>query len=130
MCPHAPKDRLCCCVQSLYSRKISAQMTKTILPRFSIIVASTLDNGIGCNGKLPWRIKRDMEWFKYLTTHHISISNPNESDSNKIFLDDTSSQNENVVIMGRKTWESIPSKFRPLPKRTNVVLSRNEAYQK
>lgn len=32
---------------------------------------------------------------------------------------------QNAVIMGRKTWESIPSKFRPLPSRLNIVLTRN-----
>ena len=59
--------------------------------------------GIGKDNKLPWKIKQDMEFFKKVTTG-------------------------NVVIMGRKTWESIPKKFRPLPNRTNIILTRNKNY--
>lgn len=35
----------------------------------------------------------------------------------------------NAVVMGRATWESIPKKFRPLPKRLNIVISRNTQYE-
>lgn len=60
--------------------------------------------GIGMkDGKIPWRIKEDMAHFKELTTGH-------------------------TVVMGRKTWESIPAKFRPLPKRDNYILTRQEDY--
>lgn len=62
----------------------------------SIIVAVSDDWGIGKNNKLLWRIPEDMKRFKSLTWG-------------------------NVIIMGKKTWESLPSK--PLPGRTNIVLT-------
>jgi len=70
---------------------------------FSIVVAIDAKLGIGKTGALPWRLKADMKHFRELT------------------MDGT----ENSVIMGRKTWESIPEKFRPLPGRMNVVLTRS-----
>ena len=75
---------------------------------FSIIVAADKNNGIGLNNKLPWRLKGDMAFFKKTTTN---TTLPNET---------------NVVIMGRKTYESIPEKFRPLPNRINIVLTRDK----
>jgi len=80
--------------------------------KFSIVVAATWPNlGIGYNGGLPWKsLKPDMKYFKKLT------STPKAEGL------------RNVVIMGRKTWESIPSKFRPLPNRINVVLSRKPEF--
>ncbi len=66
----------------------------------TIIAAVSENNVVGINGKIPWRIKEDIIRFKELTLNH-------------------------PVIMGRKTYESIPGKFRPLPRRKNVVLSRN-----
>lgn len=74
---------------------------------FSVVVAATSATfGIGRKGTLPWKIAEDMEFFKALTTASVP---------NKV----------NAVIMGRKTYESIPAKFRPLVGRENVVLSRN-----
>src|SRR5208282_1318679 len=71
-----------------------------------IIVAATSSQlGIGLKGGLPWRLKGEMAYFKRATTF-----NPDSL--------------TNVVIMGRKCWESIPPKFRPLPSRHNIVLSR------
>lgn len=60
--------------------------------------------GIGRNGQLPWRVKEDMAFFKDIT----SIAPCGL---------------RNAVVMGRKTWESLPAKFRPLQNRLNVVLS-------
>jgi len=74
--------------------------------RLNLIVAACKSNqGIGVNGTLPWKIPGDMAFFKRITTQ-----------SNEI-------NKQNVVIMGRKTWESIPGKFRPLCGRLNVVVS-------
>ncbi len=70
--------------------------------KYSIVVAYDLCRGIGRNNTIPWKLPLDMKRFKEITS---SISS-------------------NCVIMGRKTWDSIPSKFRPLPGRTNIILSR------
>ena len=70
----------------------------------SLIVAHDLNKGIGINNTLAWHLPEDMAYFKSITCN---------SPSNK----------KNVVIMGRKTWESIPEKYRPLPDRINIILS-------
>lgn len=59
--------------------------------------------GIGRDGDLAWRIPADLKWFRAVTVGAGGQS----------------------VIMGRKTWDSIPGKFRPLPERHNLVLSRS-----
>jgi dihydrofolate reductase len=82
--------------------------------KVSLIVAATRDNGIGINGNLPWRIKKDMDFFKNLTS---SLGMQEAPILGKTVI--------NVTIMGRVTWESIPAKFRPLPGRLNIVLSRS-----
>jgi dihydrofolate reductase len=79
----------------------------------TIIVAATLKNGIGKNGTLPWpMVKKDMAYFASVTKR-VPATTP----------DGSADPRRNVVIMGRKTWESIPKKFRPLKDRTNVVIS-------
>lgn len=67
---------------------------------FSAIVAMDEGRVIGNNGTLPWHLPEDLAHFKQLTTGH-------------------------VVFMGRKTWDSLPERFRPLPNRLNVVISRS-----
>lgn len=81
-----------------------------IAPRhFSILVATNLSNGIGINNTLPWKIKADMALFKTMTT--------------------TAPEGKfNVVIMGRKTFESLPDAVRPLPHRMNLVITTNHDY--
>ena len=69
----------------------------------SIIVAACENNAIGANNDLIWRLPIDMKFFKDKTKGH-------------------------HVIMGRKNFESIPHKYRPLPNRTNVVVTRQTTY--
>ena len=74
--------------------------------RLSLIVAINNSNrGIGINGRLPWRISKDLKHFSRVTT----------------FTNDP--YKKNAVIMGRLTWSSIPKAFRPLPNRLNVIIS-------
>jgi dihydrofolate reductase len=75
-----------------------------------IIVAADEKNGIGKNRDLPWRLKSEMAYFKQRST---ATTDP---------------EKQNLVIMGRTTWESIPEKYRPLPDRKNVVLTREADY--
>lgn len=80
---------------------------------YSLIVAATQRGGIGLNGDLPWgrKLKEDLSNFKRLTT---SINSSNVQSNTPC----------NAVIMGRKTWDSLPLKFRPLPDRINVVVTQ------
>ena len=66
-----------------------------------MIWAQSLDGIIGQDGEMPWHVPADLAHFQAIT------------------------QGE-TVIMGRKTWESLPPAVRPLPGRTNLVISRNE----
>lgn len=68
----------------------------------SLVVALDINNGIGKDNKLLWHLPNDLQHFKKLTSGH-------------------------TVIMGRKTYESIG---RPLPNRTNIVLTRDAEYLK
>ncbi|KAJ6707902.1 THYMIDYLATE SYNTHASE 1 [Salix viminalis] len=78
---------------------------------YQVVVAATKDMGIGKDGKLPWKLPcRILSFFKDLT------------------LTTTDSGKKNAVIMGRKTWESIPLEHRPLPGRLNVVLTRSGSF--
>jgi dihydrofolate reductase len=69
----------------------------------SIVVAYGANRGIGYQGRLPWRLPSDMRHFRELTTG-------------------------GTVLMGRKTYESLPERFRPLPQRRNIVISANPAF--
>ena len=75
------------------------------MKEFAVVVAADVNSGIGRAGALPWRLSRDMQHFKEVT------------------LQVAAKGRTNAVIMGRKTWESLPVKFRPLPGRVNVVLT-------
>lgn len=76
------------------------------MKKINSIVACSLNNGIGKNGDLPWRLMKEMKHFAKITA---TTSNP---------------EMQNAIVMGRKTWQSIPVKRRPLANRMNVVLSK------
>lgn len=67
------------------------------MPAFDMIVAAANNGVIGHNGDMPWHVPEDLKHFKKTTQGH-------------------------PVLMGRKTWESLP--FKPLPKRLNLIMSR------
>ena len=67
----------------------------------SIIVAAASNNAIGKDNDLLWHLPADMKHFKQLTSGH-------------------------CILTGRKNFESIPEKFRPLPNRTNIIITRNK----
>jgi dihydrofolate reductase len=69
----------------------------------SLIWAQSSSGVIGRDNAIPWRVPEDMARFRELTTGH-------------------------TVIMGRRTWDSLPARFRPLPDRRNVVLSRQAGF--
>ena len=69
-----------------------------------LIWAQSTSGVIGRGGAIPWSLPEDLARFKSLTMGH-------------------------TVVMGRRTWESLPARFRPLPGRRNVVLTRNPGYQ-
>ncbi len=69
-----------------------------------MIWAQSTGGTIGDGGSIPWRVPEDLAHFKQITADH-------------------------AVIMGRKTWDSLPPKFRPLPGRRNVVVTRNPDWQ-
>ncbi|WOL06790.1 bifunctional dihydrofolate reductase-thymidylate synthase isoform X3 [Canna indica] len=77
---------------------------------YQVVVAATRDMGIGKDGSLPWKLPSDLKLFKELT---MSTADPSK---------------RNAVIMGRKTWESIPPRNRPLPGRLNIVLTRSGSF--
>lgn len=74
---------------------------------YEIVVAMCEDNGIGYQGTIPWSLPKDLARFYRLTT---TVRDPAK---------------RNAVIMGRKTWDSLPVRYQPLPKRLNVVLTHN-----
>jgi dihydrofolate reductase len=80
------------------------------MTKFHVIVAMDENRGIGKDGDLPWHLSKDLKYFARITK---KTKDPNK---------------QNAVIMGRKTWESIPDKYRPLKDRLNIVLSRNADY--
>lgn len=73
------------------------------MPEIVIIAAVAGNRAIGKDNQLLWHIPEDMAHFKALTAGH-------------------------AVIMGRKTWESLPVRFRPLPGRRNIVITRQADY--
>ena len=83
------------------------------LKEINAIVACDLNHAIGLNGKLPWEGKLKSEM------HHFARHTRNVPGNI------ATKKGKNAVVMGRKTWQSIPEKFRPLKGRFNVVLSNS-----
>lgn len=83
------------------SRGVLAARPPTIgrVGRLGLVWAQSRDGWIGADGGLPWHLPEDLTHFRALTLGH-------------------------PVVMGRRTWESLPDGVRPLPGRDNVVLSR------
>lgn len=71
--------------------------------KLSLVAAVARGGVIGRGGALPWHLPEDMARFREITMGH-------------------------PVVMGRRTWESLPDRFRPLPGRRNVVVTRNDAW--
>src|ERR1700739_3896812 len=69
------------------------------MTRVGLVWAQSTSGVIGRNGEIPWRVPEDLARFKQVTVGH-------------------------TVVMGRRTWDSLPAAVRPLPRRRNVVLSR------
>jgi dihydrofolate reductase len=72
--------------------------------KISLIVAVAENGVIGKNNDLPWHLPKDMKYFRDTTMGH-------------------------CVIMGRKNYDSIPEKYRPLEGRTNIVVTRNKEFK-
>lgn len=70
---------------------------------FTVVAAIDKNGGFGNNGSLPWKFPNELKWFKDITRG-------------------------SVVIMGKKTWESLPDKMKPLPNRTNIVVTTDNTY--
>lgn len=101
-------------------------MSLTQLP-LTIIVAATTKNGIGKSGGLPWpMLKKDMAYFARVTKREPLPVNTESVQSDTLKERNLSGTRRNVVIMGRKTWESIPPKLRPLKERTNIIISSQD----
>ncbi|MET0842400.1 MAG: dihydrofolate reductase [Leifsonia flava] len=73
------------------------------LPRVGLVWAEAANGTIGNHGVLPWHLPEDLAHFKAVT-----LGSP--------------------VVMGRKTWESLPERFRPLPGRRNIVITRQQGW--
>ncbi|MGJ7569267.1 dihydrofolate reductase [Variovorax sp. RB2P76] len=73
-------------------------------PRINLIFARAANGVIGANNTIPWHLPEDMAHFKQQTAGA-------------------------PVVMGRKTWDSLPPRFRPLPGRQNIVVTRQADWQ-
>jgi dihydrofolate reductase len=74
------------------------------MTKVSLIVAMDRNRGIGRDNDLMWHLPNDMRFFKETTENQI-------------------------VVMGRKNYDSIPEKYRPLPNRENVILTKNTSFE-
>lgn len=72
--------------------------------KVSLVAAVARGGVIGRDNTIPWRLPEDVEHFRSLTMGH-------------------------PVVMGRRTWDSLPDRFRPLPGRRNIVVTRNRDWR-
>lgn len=79
-------------------------MTERLPTTIGLIWAQAHGGVIGADGTMPWHVPEDMAHFRAVTMSH-------------------------PVIMGRATWESLPERFRPLPGRHNIVITRQEDFE-
>src|SRR5690606_18681852 len=79
-------------------------MSRIGLSRVGLIWAESIGGVIGYQGAMPWHLPEDLAHFKDLT-----MGSP--------------------VIMGRKSWDALPERFRPLPGRQNIVVTRQADWQ-
>ena len=134
-----------------------------MIKSFNLIACCDLDNGIALSGDLPFSLRREYEYFQFITQRtdedlafldrykggvgHMDNNNATGSDAAAIQVESNQSKQEslfgkndrvsdhlsvnescrvrNAVIMGRKTWQSLPKAYRPLKNRLNLVVSRN-----
>ena len=82
---------------------MSVRPSRVRLSRVRLVWAQSANGVVGRDNTLPWRIPEDLARFRALTTGA-------------------------TVVMGRRTWESLPARFRPLPDRRNVIVTRNPSY--
>lgn len=95
--------------------------------RLAAVVAATLGNGIGSRGTLPWRLPRDMAYFRAATST-VCATPDEDALAARAGRVPSGIARKNAVIMGRNTWESIPPRFRPLNSRINIVVSTTMSY--
>ncbi|XP_028968382.1 dihydrofolate reductase [Galendromus occidentalis] len=87
--------------------EVSHSALEVMIPLCAVVAACKASRGIGFRGDLPWgrKLPNEMKHFARVTTE--------TKEAGKL----------NSVVMGRKTWESIPDKRRPLPNRVNIIVS-------
>ncbi|TFD88339.1 dihydrofolate reductase [Cryobacterium serini] len=71
--------------------------------KLGLIWAQTVNGVIGADGLMPWHLPEDLAHFRSVTAG-------------------------GAVIMGRRTWDSLPARFRPLPGRQNIVITRQQGW--
>jgi dihydrofolate reductase len=82
---------------------VGTAATRAEGPQIGLIWAQARGGVIGAGGTMPWHLPEDLKHFSRTTQG-------------------------SPVVMGRRTWESFPPAFRPLPGRTNIVITRDDAF--
>lgn len=80
---------------------------------YNVIVACSHNNGLGFKGTIPWKIPQDLKHFKAVTS----------------YVKEDIKEKKNLVVMGRKTWDGISVKFRPLSARINIVFTTDQSFK-